>query len=64
MWFVACVVYMFWVAAAAKVSFFLRSESGHEVKWFPTKKKKRATDWLTYVHHLFYLKLWFYQLEV
>ena len=63
MWFVACVVYMFWVAAAAKDSFFLRSESEHEFKWF-SAKKKWATDWLTYVHHLFYLKLWFYQLEV
>ena len=43
MWFVACVVYMFWVAAAAKVSFFLRSESGHEFKWFP-EKKNQASD--------------------
>ena len=48
MWFVACVVYMFWVAAAAKVNFFLRSESGHEFKWFPAKKKQ-TTDWLTYI---------------
>ena len=37
------------VSKPSKVNFFLRSVLGHEFKWFPAKKEKQASDWLTYL---------------